>query len=210
VIAHITIEETGAGSRGDARSEKGVVLWLTPADASSALAPIASHAHFQVAQINKHFQPALLVIPVGSVVDFPNLDPYFHNVFSLFNGRKFDLGLYEKGQSRSVRFDRPGVSFIFCDIHPEMSAVVVSVPTLYFASSVSGGSLVIHGVTPGSYDAHLWAVGSGDNLSSAQNKRVAVGDRETDLGTFVVRSSASESHKNKFGEDYDVQHAEQY
>jgi len=65
----------------------------------------------------------VLVVPVGSVVDFPNHDPFFHNVFSLFDGKRFDLGLYEAGATNSVRFDRLGVSFLFCNIHPEMSAV---------------------------------------------------------------------------------------
>ena len=65
----------------------------------------------------------------GSSVEFPNRDPWFHNVFSLFNGKRFDLGLYEAGSTRTVHFDREGISFIFCNIHPEMSAVIVVLRT---------------------------------------------------------------------------------
>ncbi len=209
VVAHVTIQESGAPAHAP-HPKKGVVLWLTPADNLSAKIPSTSHAHFQLVQKDKQFHPHLLVIPVGSVVDFPNLDPFFHNVFSLFNGRRFDLGLYESGKSRSVHFDRPGVSFIFCNIHPDMSAVIVSVPTTYFASSTVDGALVIHDVEPGTYDMHLWAIGSGNSLSAGQTKRVVIGVTNTDLGMFTVHSSPAEPHKNKFGEDYDIQRPEQY
>ena len=86
-------------------------------------------------QKDKTFTPHLLVIPTGSTVDFPNLDPFFHNVFSEFNGKRFDLGLYESGSSRTVHFDHDGVSYIFCNIHPEMSAVIVTLSTPYFGVS---------------------------------------------------------------------------
>lgn len=210
VVAHVAIQESGAASEHAVHSQEGVVIWLTPANNSPVKLPSATPTHFQLVQKDKQFHPHLLVIPVGSVVDFPNLDPFFHNVFSLFNGRKFDLGLYESGKSRSVHFDRPGVSYIFCNIHPEMSAVIVSVPTTYFASSTADGSLVIHGVEPGTYDVHLWAIGSGNSLSAGQTKRVVVGDTRADLGTFAVHTSPLGPHKNKFGADYDLQQPDRY
>lgn len=210
VVAHVTIEDSGAGSNHATHSREGVVLWLTPADNSTPKSTSTAPAHFQLVQKDKQFHPHLLVIPAGSVVDFPNLDPFFHNVFSLFNGRKFDLGLYETGKSRSVHFDRAGVSFIFCNIHPEMSAVIVSVPTTYFASSTVDGSVIIHDVAPGIYELHIWAIGSGNSLPKGPTSRVVVGEKNTDLGTFSVHSSPVGPHKNKFGEDYDVQHPDQY
>jgi len=186
------------------------VLWLTPVEGSSSKASRVPLKHYQIIQTNKQFQPHILVIPVGSIVDFPNLDPFFHNVFSLFNGRRFDLGLYEGGTSRSVHFDRPGVSFVFCDIHPEMSAVIVSVPTPDFAISAPDGSFLIHNIETGAYDLHLWTIGSGDNLSSAQVHRVTVGPFNTDLGSYTVQSSPLGPHKNKFGKDYTLQRPQQY
>jgi hypothetical protein len=91
-----------------------------------------------------------------------------------------------------------------------MSAVIVSVPTTYFASSMVDSSLVIHGVKPGTYDVHLWATGSGNSLSAAQSKRVVVGETNTDLGMFTVHATPVGSHKNEFGEDYDIQRSDQY
>ena len=99
-------------------------------------------------QRNKSFDPHLLVVPVGSVVAFPNRDPFFHNVFSLFEGKRFDLGLYEAGSTRDVHFDKPGISYIFCNIHPEMSAVVVALDTPYYGISDQHGQVVITRMCP--------------------------------------------------------------
>ena len=107
-------------------------------------------------QKNKSFHPSLLVIPVGGKVEFPNHDPFFHNVFSLFEGKRFDLGLYESGTTRFVQFDKPGVSFIFCNIHAEMSAVVIALATPYYAISDSRGDLSIPNVPPGRYELQVF------------------------------------------------------
>src|SRR5690242_2949969 len=107
--ARVTIDSVVP--RGEA-SNAGVVVWLTPVDTAT---PPLQPKHARLAQHNKQFQPHLLVIPAGSVVDFPNEDPFFHNVFSLFQGKRFDLGLYEAGTSRAVSFEHPGISFIFCN-----------------------------------------------------------------------------------------------
>jgi plastocyanin len=204
---------TIAGSAGNRAhsSNGGVVLWLTPVDAAPALQrQDAARSRVQLAQKNKEFVPHLLVVQIGSVVDFPNLDPFFHNVFSLFNGKRFDLGLYESGSSRSVHFDRAGVSYIFCNIHPEMSAVVVSVPTPYFAVSSPSGSLVIHNVAPGDYIMHVWTMGSSDANLATVGRRVAISVGDSDLGTIAVQESQSSAHKNKFGEDYEEKRPPSY
>ena len=179
-------------------------MWLVPVgDSNVATAPPEPKGHLQLAQKNKQFVPRLLVVQVGSVVDFPNLDPFFHNVFSLFNGKRFDLGLYESGSSRSVHFNKAGVSYIFCNIHPEMSAVVVAVPTPFFAASSASGTLAIHNVPEGSYEMHVWALGSDEATLAALTRRVAVTGRGVDLGTIQLNESGTGNHKNKFGEDYD-------
>jgi plastocyanin len=109
------------------KSEKfpSAVIWLEPVQAIAPSPP----GKFTLLQKNKTFTPHLLVVPVGSIVAFPNADPFFHNVFSLFDGKRFDLGLYEAGSTRSVVFSRVGVSYIFCNIHSEMSAVVIALDT---------------------------------------------------------------------------------
>ncbi len=113
---------------------QNVVVWLTPIGAR-APAMSFSKQPLRLTQHNKSFEPHVLVVPVGSVVQFPNRDPFFHNVFSLFEGKRFDLGLYEAGSTRNVSFDRPGISYIFCNIHAEMSAVVIALDTCYSSRS---------------------------------------------------------------------------
>lgn len=205
VTAQAKVKFSAAARNAEHHSNEGVVLWLTPVDSAlPARSSGASRNHLQLAQKNKQFVPHLLVVQTGSVVDFPNLDPFFHNVFSLFNGKRFDLGLYESGSSRSVHFDRPGVSYIFCNIHPEMSAVVVSVPTPYYATSSASGNLVIHDVAPGDYMLHVWSMGNSDANPAANGRRISISGSSVDLGTLAIEESAPGPHKNKFGEDYET------
>src|ERR1019366_4288896 len=138
------VEVIGAGGTGKTRhgAIPGTVVWLTPitttgaggeATTATPSPPPSPAANPRLVQKNKSFDPHILVVPAGSMVEFPNRDPFFHNVFSLFEGKRFDLGLYEAGSSRMVRFDRPGISYIFCNIHPEMSAVVITLTTPLYA-----------------------------------------------------------------------------
>ena len=108
-------------SRGKSVDNSNVVVFLTPLADASEFPPdrLESTPHrFQLVQKNKRFLPHLLIVPVGAVVEFPNHDPFFHNVFSLFEGKRFDLGLYVGGATRAITFNKPGVSYIFCNIHP--------------------------------------------------------------------------------------------
>src|SRR6266576_2657776 len=135
---------------------ENVLVWLTPMGKLAPL-PSAPKQALRLAQHNKSFEPHLLVVPVGAVVQFPNRDPFFHNVFSLFEGKRFDLGLYEAGTTRNVSFDRPGISFIFCNIHAEMSAIVVALDTPYYGISNRKGEVAIPRVPPGHYTLKAWA-----------------------------------------------------
>jgi plastocyanin len=204
VTAQAKVRFVGPAAAAEHHSNDEVVMWLTPVE-GTVLPPSSTtpRTHYQLAQKNKQFVPHLLVVPVGSAVDFPNLDPFFHNVFSQFNGKRFDLGLYESGSSRGVHFDRVGVSFIFCNIHPEMSAVVVAVPTPYYAVSSAAGNLAIHDVAPGTYVAHIWAMGDSETNADALGRRITVSGRNVDLGSIAVTASALAAHKNKFGDNYD-------
>jgi hypothetical protein len=155
-------------------------------------------------QRNKTFDPHLLVVPVGSVVEFPNRDPFFHNVFSLFEGKRFDLGLYEAGSTRKVRFDKPGISYIFCDIHPEMSAVIIALPTPYYGVSDSRGQVVMPNVPAGRYALHIWYEAALPEQLNAMTREIEVSPNTSTLG--VIRLSAVSlqlAHKNKYGQDYD-------
>ena len=181
-----------------------MLVWLTPLTAAAEGQTItAKPGHYRLAQKGKQFTPHLLVIPTGSTIDFPNLDPFFHNVFSLFNGKRFDLGLYESGTSRSVHFDHDGVSYIFCNIHPEMSAIVITLSTPYFGLSQPDGAVTLHAIPPGTYEMHVWAEGSSAQDLAALGRRVVIDAGQKSLGTIeVVIDSHFRAHKNKFGEDY--------
>ena len=183
-----------------------VVVWLTPLGTSPALPPPTQKPSQipQLVQKDKSFHPSLLVIPAGGQVEFPNHDPFFHNVFSLFDGKRFDLGLYEGGSTQFVRFDKPGVSFIFCNIHPQMSAVVIALSTPYYAISNGRGEISLADVAPGRYQIHVFHPSVSPDALHAVEREITVTSGDTFLGTFSLSESSLEvAHKNKYGRDYD-------
>ena len=183
-----------------------VVVWLTPLGTTPtpSLPPQQSSEIPQLVQKNKMFHPSLLVIPAGGQVEFPNQDPFFHNVFSLFDGKRFDLGLYESGTTQFVKFDKPGISFIFCNIHAQMSAVVIAVNTPYYAISNGHGEISIGGVVPGRYQMHVFHSSVSPEALHAAEREITVSPGETSLGAFTLAESNLElAHKNKYGRDYD-------
>jgi len=182
---------------------QNVVVWLTPIGAR-APAMSFSKQPLRLTQHNKSFEPHVLVVPVGSVVQFPNRDPFFHNVFSLFEGKRFDLGLYEAGSTRNVSFDRPGISYIFCNIHAEMSAVVIALDTPYFSISNRKGELVIPHVPPGRYMMRTWYETALMESLDAMTREISVTENSSTLGVLEVPASMPASaHKNKYGMDYE-------
>ena len=196
------VELTKNGHR--LKNASNAVVWLTPLG-GVVDAPKQQPSQIpQLVQKNKSFQPSLLVIPVGGKVEFPNHDPFFHNVFSLFEGKRFDLGLYESGTTRFVQFDRPGISFIFCNIHAQMSAVVIAVATPYYAVSNDRGELTLPNVPPGRYEMQIFHSEVAPDDLRAATREITVALHETSLGTFSLAESNVElAHKNKYGRDYD-------
>ena len=188
---------------GKAPSPNSTVLWLAPVDPPAA--DPAPPMHVVLRQKNKSFQPHLLVVTKGSTVDFPNDDPWFHNVFSLFDGKRFDLGLYEAGTTRTVRFDRVGVSYIFCNIHPEMSAVVMVLSSNYFAVPDKEGSYAIAGVPPGRYKLRVWSENVEPSALQSLTRDIQVSEDAHALGAIRVPAPplTTVAHKNKYGQDYE-------
>jgi plastocyanin len=177
-------------------------LWLSPVNAPAS-APWPGNGQYVLLQKNRMFSPHVLIVPIGAVVSFPNADPFFHNVFSLFEGKRFDLGLYEKGSSKTVQFNRPGVSYLFCNIHPTMSAVVIAVNTPFWSIATADGEMRIEDLEPGEYDAHLWVEGESQDKLDKWTHRVVLQKGSNDVGEFqVVHAAASPSHTNKFGQPY--------
>lgn len=197
----------GSPSSGDPKKDpqvSEVVVWLSPKQPLTTKPAIQSHGPYRLLQKDKQFSPHLLVVPTGTNVEFPNADPFFHNVFSLFNGKRFDLGLYESGSTRSVRFDREGASYIFCNIHPEMGAVVLALSTPFYAISGKNGEIVIRDVPPGTYELQVWSEQAKAQPSSQIPRNVQISTSPVNLGEIDMETVASPltGHKNKFGDDY--------
>src|SRR5579864_1891226 len=180
------------------------VVWLTPIGIPLE-SPRQDPAHIpQLVQKNKSFHPSLVVIPVGGKVEFPNHDPFFHNVFSLFEGKRFDLGLYEGGTTRFVQFDKPGISYIFCNIHAQMSAVIVALNTRYYAISDSRGEVRMPEVAPGRYELQIFHSSVAPEQLRALTHEITIAPGDNSIGSFTLPESGLElAHKNKYDRDYD-------
>jgi hypothetical protein len=199
--------------RKDEPSVANVVVWLSPLRPAGVMPVIpARQPLYRLVQKDKMFTPHLLVVPTGSQVEFPNQDPFFHNVFSLFNGKRFDLGLYESGTSRSVRFDREGVSYIFCNIHPEMGAIVLALNTPFYGVSGESGFVALHNVPAGSYRLNVWSENGQLANPDVSQRIVQVSTDAVHLGDITLQATtdALAHHKNKFGEDYEPSREQKY
>lgn len=195
------VQPPGAVSSRDASK---VVVWLAPANVVKEVRATET-PRYRLLQRNKRFEPGLLVVPVGSVVDFPNADPWFHNVFSLYRGKRFDLGLYQAGTQRSVKFDRAGPSYLFCNIHPEMTGIVLAVDSELFAITDKSGHYAIAGVTPGKYVLHVWYENAAQESLEALAHVVTIERDTRTLPAISLRVTKRQqtAHKNKYGQDYD-------
>lgn len=180
----------------------GVVVWLEPVHGQPLQLRPPERA--QIVQKNKRFSPHILPVVAGSIVDFPNLDPIFHNAFSNFDGKVFDIGLYAPGTSRSVRLDRPGVVRVFCNIHPTMSAVIAVLPTPYFAKSRADGHYQIQNVPPGDYTLHVLHERATAATLQSLTQRITVSEGGMNAPAIAISEIGylPVLHKNKYGKDY--------
>jgi plastocyanin len=131
------------------------VVWLEVTNPP----PFTQTSKVTIDQRHLMFSPQVLVVRVGTTVEFPNNDKVFHNVFSFRDGKKFDLGMYPIGTSKRIVFDKPGLARLFCNIHPNMAAYVMAVDTPYFAVSDQDGAFTIAHVPSGTYTYHAWRPG---------------------------------------------------
>ena len=177
-----------------------VVVWLTPMQSNAFAGPGPT---VRLLQKNKKFIPHVVAVTKGTQIEFPNQDPFFHSVFSIHQGETVDLGDYESGAARRVRFSEPGVSYIFCKIHPEMSAVVVVVPTRLFAMTDTAGNFHITHVRPGRYKLEIWhELASKEELKAqARELNVVAGDNE--VSGIVLHSSDSPEEQPAKGNESD-------
>jgi len=191
-------------SRADAVNKRmdfsGVVVSAQPA---GGLSLPQSPVHATMLQKGKMFIPHILPVMSGTTVDFPNSDPIFHNAFSSFSGQIFDVGLYPPGTSRAVRFTRPGVLRVFCNIHPAMSAIILVFNTPWFVTTLKDGSFEMN-VPPGEYELSVFHERATERELTSLARRVAV--QEPALQVPPISISEAEylvaPHKNKYGHDY--------
>jgi plastocyanin len=175
------ISDLGMSARRDPPNRRQSVVYLETAPQGAFDDPGTMRASLD--QKDEAFVSYVLPIAVGTIVDFPNRDRTYHNVFSLSRTKSFDLGRYARGQSKAVRFDRPGVVRVFCDIHSHMSAYILVFAHRFFAATDADGRYRIDGIPPGTYELNVWTDGS---VRETRTVRVpeSGGPAEAD---FVVR-----------------------
>jgi len=176
------------------RSAVATIVFAEPLEGQSPTRP----GRYTMTQRNKMFMPRVLAVPAGSTVGFPNEDLIFHNVFSLSRPSPFDLGLYRAGSSKERIFSEPATYHVFCNIHPQMAAVILVLPTSYITEPDAAGAYRLD-LPPGRYRVTAWSERSQPvtaelNVSSGS---VTVPELTLDESRFVGLP-----HKNKYGQDY--------
>jgi plastocyanin len=200
VGGRITILERDGGRTSDLAN---AVLYLEPLDAP---ARGASAVTVPIAMESRQFVPRIRVVPVGSTVEFPNHDPFRHNVFSKSGPNEFDLGLYARGEARDAVLRRPGVYPIFCNIHAKMVAFAIAVQTPWFVQAESDGRFQIDGIPHGRYRLHAW-----HDRGGATTVEVNVADDGRPLVLQLdARGFKSVQHTNKFGQEYTTTGRDRY
>jgi plastocyanin len=172
--------------------EGTLVMVDGPALGEAAPAPV-------VVSKDKRFTPRVIAVRKGAQVTFPNVDPIFHNAFSRTPGNEFDLGLYRRGASRSVRLNNPGLVRVYCNIHPEMAAYVMVVERGPFATAGADGQFSVRGIAPGPRTVRFW------NERGGQQEQVVVFRPGAGQRLDVVLDASAYRwlpHKNKHGADY--------
>lgn len=155
----------GTVNRGEAPDRLRSVVYLETAPRGAF--EQAESARATMNQRDETFVPHVVAITTGTTVDFPNSDRIYHNVFSLSKTTPFDLGRYATGRSKSVRFDRPGIVRVFCEIHSHMSAFILVFSHPFFATTDTEGRYRIDNVPPGTYNVIAWNEGNASEPASA-------------------------------------------
>lgn len=186
-----------ADTSGPRSDRKNVVVWLEGPGAKTAKRPAGAKP--QMRSESKKFQPGVLVVTVGTEVNFPNVDPIFHNVFSVSGENRFDLGLYKSGASKAVTFRKAGVVKVYCNIHSGMVGFIVVVDTPLWAVSDASGAFSIPNVPPGSYTLKWWEEKAGE-----KSREIVVTENGPSLSLEVdARGFQAKPHLNKYGKPYE-------
>jgi plastocyanin len=178
-------------------------------DPITARAPKRAPGTFQIVTRNKMLIPHVLAIPAGSTVVFPNDDPISHNLFSLSSPNAFDLGLYRRGAGKSQKFDSAGVVNVYCNVHPNMSAVIHILSTPYFGFADTAGNFAIADVPAGKYRLIAWNEQAGETESIVEvQSSAAPAPLQLTLDSRNARQS--QQHMDKTGKPYKAPSTREY
>jgi plastocyanin len=184
--------------RGQKPNPEETVVWLEPDDSSGKAG--VTPGEYVMATRNKAILPHVMVVPVGSTIDFPNEDSITHNLFSVSKPNEFDLGLYKRGTSQSHRFDKPGIVNVYCNVHPEMSAVIHVVSSPYYVSADRTGAFRLTNVAAGRYRLVAW-----NEVGGSVSSVIEVGAQGVSGSTMLQidgRQHRPQPHMNKEGKPY--------
>ena len=194
VSGRLTVLDRGNRSATDVGQ---AVLWLE-VTTTSRLTPVRAETFTE----GKQFLPRVTVVPVGSTMAFPNHDPFNHNVFSLSPEARFDLGLYGRGESKSTVLSRAGIVRVYCNVHPNMSAIVVVRDNPFYTQAAADGSFTIKDVPPGIYVLHAWHERGGETTRQITVPATGLDNAALQLD---ARGYRFVQHLNKFGQPYTQQ-----
>jgi plastocyanin len=206
VSGQITLLEAKSTAKHDV---SGAVVYLEPVSKRGARFDRATgeYSNASIDMRNREFVPHTAIVRAGGSVEFPNSDPFSHNVFSNTSLGAFDLGLYRRGQTRAATFPRAGVYSIYCNIHSAMVSFVIAVPTKDFARANTDGKFAMPAVAAGSYLLHVWHERTPEIVEEVEVP--ATGLRTLAI-TLDTRSFAASAHLNKFGKPYAPTRADRY
>jgi plastocyanin len=195
VSGQVTILERAGEVTEDLQN---VVVYLDPVRADSTLIGERSVTNSVIALQSRQFSPRVRVVTRGSRVEFPNQDPFSHNVFSKTNGG-FDTGTFGRGRTRGQVFEEPGVYALYCNVHPRMTAFVITLATPFHTQAALDGRFSIDSVPPGEYRLHVWHDRA---TEKAQRVRVGANGLRNVRVELDARGYRYVQHKNKFGQVY--------
>jgi plastocyanin len=209
LVAAVGVLAAGLGGVAAAQPTGRVVgtVKVSEADGQPAVADVVvyvlgfneppSEKATTIAQKGRKFVPALVAVTVGEKVEFPNFDPFLHNVFSQSPPRKFDLGSFPKGETKEISFPVAGAVDVFCNIHPEMAATIIVLPNRRHTVAGPDGKFVIDGVPPGD-----WTVWAFTRRALPVSSRVTVKPGADTTVDLAIARGAEPAHLNKYGEKY--------
>jgi plastocyanin len=200
---------TGSVSFTSKRGQKPVIsetlVWLEPLSGTKPSRSVTA----QMITRSKALVPHVMAIPLGSTIQFPNDDPIIHNLFSVSSVNAFDLGLYKKGAGKTQKFDRAGVVNVYCNVHPNMSAVIHVMETPYYAFADPTGAWRIEDVSSGKYRLNVWSEigGSAQSIVEVASSGQVKGSLQMNLDSRNYRSAP---HLNKYGQPYSRSRSNDY